>query len=434
MVTCYACDPRTVKAEFLLSKKIYEDKTGRRQGKDVVMYQIRQSFKPGEVTPEQAHEIAYDLAMSFTKGKYAFVVATHTDKAHVHSHIDFNSTSIDCTRKFRNFLGSGKALGRISDRICLENGLSIIENPSNKKKHYGNMVKCKQSLHWNKKPFSHSEKLEMVIDEILEKKPNDFQEFLTQMADAGYEIKEGKHVAFKGKEQKKFIRLRSLGEGYLEVDIKEKISGKSKAKKNLNTTSPKKSVNLLIDIQSKLEEGKGPGYERWAKSFNLKQMAQTINYLREHDLIEYEKLEKKATEITTQFEELNTQIKSAEKRMGEIKVLQTHIFNYVKTRDTYAAYRKAGYSKKFYAAHEGELILHKAAKAYFNDLDLKKLPTIKTLQAEYTDLLCTKKQAYGTYKQTKKEMQDILRAKENIDRMLGIERNKISKENAHDER
>ncbi len=427
-VTCYSCDPKTVKAEFLLSKKIYEDITGRTQGKNVVMYQIRQSFQPGEITPDEAHKIAYELAMSFTKGKYAFVVSTHTDKAHVHTHIDFNSTSIDCTKKFRDFLGSGKALAKISDRICLENGLSIIETPNRSKKHYGKWL-------GNKKPLSHSQILKQVIDEILEQKPKDFNMFLSLMQSAGYEIKEGKHIAFKGKEQKKFIRLRSLGEGYLEEDIKAIISGKEPVKRKSTTTAPpKKSINLLVDIQSKLAEGKGVGYERWAKIFNLKQMAQTINYLREHNLIQYEDLEKRATEITTNFEQLNTQIKSAEKRMAEIKVLQTHIYNYAKTRDIYTAYRKAGYSKKFYAEHESDLILHKAAKAHFDKLEVKKLPTIKTLQAEYAELLSTKKQAYGMYKQTKKEMQDILRAKENIDRMLEVEHDKTNKEKSQNER
>lgn len=427
-VTCYSCDPKTVKAEFLLSKKIYEDITGRTQEKNVVMYQIRQSFQPGEITPDEAHKIAYELAMSFTKGKYAFVVSTHTDKAHVHTHIDFNSTSIDCNKKFRDFLGSGKALAKISDRICLENGLSIIETPNRNKKHYGKWL-------GNKKPLSHSQILKQVIDEILEQKPKDFNMFLSLMQSAGYEIKHGKHIAFKGKEQKKFIRLRSLGEGYLEEDIKAIISGKEPVKRKSTTTAPpKKSINLLVDIQSKLAEGKGVGYERWAKIFNLKQMAQTINYLREHNLIQYEDLEKRATEITTNFEQLNTQIKSAEKRMAEIKVLQTHIYNYAKTRDIYTAYRKAGYSKKFYAEHESDLILHKAAKAHFDKLEVKKLPTIKILQAEYAELLATKKQAYGIYKQTKKEMQDILRAKENIDRMLEVEHDKTNKEKSHNER
>lgn len=257
-MTCYACQPETAKAEFILSKRIYEDTTGRTQDKNVLLYQIRQSFKPGEVTPEQAHKIAYELAMSFTKGKHAFVVATHTDKAHIHTHIDFNSTSLDCAKKFRDFKRSGKALAKISDRLCLENGLSIIENPKRSKGHYGKWL-------GDKKPLSHSDKLRQTIDTVLAQKPKTFDEFLRLMQAAGYEIKYGKHYEFKSAEQKKFIRLCSLGEGYSEDEIKSVIDGKAPQRgvKKTAAKQPKqqeKSVNLLVDIQEKLRQGKGKGY------------------------------------------------------------------------------------------------------------------------------------------------------------------------------
>lgn len=414
-VTCYDCQPETAKAEFILSKRIYEDTTGRTRDKDVLLYQIRQSFKPGEITPEQAHKIAYELALSFTKGKHAFVVATHTDKAHIHTHIDFNSTSLDCTKKFRDFKRSGKALAQISDRICLENGLSIIENPKRSNGHYGKWL-------GDKKPLSHSDKLRQTIDEVLTQKPKTFDEFLQLMQGAGYEIKSGKHYAFKSAEQKKFIRLRSLKEGYSEDEIKAIIEGKAPQREAKKPTAkqPKrqeKSVNLLVDIQAKLQQGKGKGYEQWAKIFNLKQMAQTVNFLQEHKLLDYSDLEEKAKKCTATFDELNTKIKTAEKRMAEIGVLKKHIINYAKTRDIYAAYRKAGYSKKFYEEHHTELTLHKASKVVFDELGIKKLPTVKTLQAEYADLLSEKKKAYGQYHSAKKEMQDILTAKANVDRL-----------------
>ena len=431
-MTCYACQPETAKSEFILSKRIYEDITGRTRDKNVLLYQIRQSFKPGEITPEQAHKIAYDLAMSFTKGKHAFVVATHTDKAHIHTHIDFNSTSIDCAKKFRDFKRSGKALAKISDRLCLENGLSIIENPKRSKGHYGKWL-------GDKKPLSHSDKLRQTIDEMLAKKPTTFDAFLQLMQGAGYEIKSGKHYGFKSEEQKKFIRLRSLGEGYSEDEIKAIIEGKALQRevKKSSAKQPKrqeKSVNLLVDIQAKLQQGKGKGYEQWAKIFNLKQMAQTVNFLQEHKLLAYSDLEEKAKKCTATFDELNTQIKTAEKRMAEIQVLKKHIINYAKTRDVYIDYRKAGYSQKFYEEHRAELTLHKAAKAAFEELGVKKLPTVKTLQAEYADLLSEKKKAYGQYHTAKKEMQDILTAKANIDRLLGLEQEEKQKEKSQEQR
>ena len=412
-VSSYECDPKTVLGEFLLSKRIYSDITGRKQANDVIAYQIRQSFKPGEITPELANKIGYDLALKFTKGNHGFIVATHIDKSHIHNHIIYNSTSLDCTKKFRDFLGSGKAVRKISDRLCLENGLSIIENPKRGKSHYGKWL-------GDKKPITNSEKLRNTIDEILSKKPSDFDNFLLQMEQAGYSVKQGKYLAFKNNDQKKFIRLRSLGEGYTEEEIRAVINEeKPFADRKRATVKPQSPVNLLVDIQAKLQAGKGTGYERWAKIFNLKQMAQTMNYLTENNLLEYEDLEKKAQTITDNFNQLSIQIKEAENRMAEIGNLKTHIINYSKTRDTYTDYRKAGYSKKFYKEHTADLLLHKAAKAAFDEIEGKKLPTVKALQMEYSVLLSEKKKAYAKYHSIKKEMKNILIAKANVDRLLG---------------
>ncbi|MGL4790049.1 MAG: relaxase/mobilization nuclease domain-containing protein [Anaerotignaceae bacterium] len=432
LLSSYECDPKTVQAEFMLSKRQYDDITGRKQASNVIAYQIRQSFKPGEITPELANKIGYELGMSFTKGNHAFIVATHIDKCHIHNHIIFNSTSLDCTKKFRDFLGSGRAIAKISDRICLENNLSIIEKPKRSKAHYGKWL-------GDNKPLSHSDKLRQTIDEVLAQKPKNFDEFLQLMQDVGYEIKRGKHYSFKGAEQKKFIRLRSLGECYSEDEIKALIDGKAtqrEVKKN-TTKQPKrleKSVNLLVDIQAKLQQGKGKGYEQWAKIFNLKQMAQTVNFLQEHKLLSYSDLEEKAKKCTTTFDELNTQIKATENRITEIQTLKKHIFNYAKTKDIYTQYRKAGYSKNFYEEHRTELTLHKAAKTIFDELGVKKLPTIKSLQTECDALFLEKNKAYSKYHSVKKEMQDILTAKANIDRLLGLEQEQKAKEKSQDQR
>jgi len=412
-ISSYECDPKTVQGEFLLSKRIYYDITGREQVNDVIAYQIRQSFKPGEITPELANKVGYELALNFTKGNYAFIVATHIDKSHIHNHIIYNSTSLDCTKKFRDFLGSGKAVAKISDYICLENGLSIIENPKRSKNHYGKWL-------GDKKPITHSQNLRNTIDEILSKKPTDFDAFLLEMKQVGYSVKQGKYLAFKNKDQKKFIRLRSLGNGYSEEEIKAVIDGKKPFVNREKVTEKIQSpVNLLLDIQAKLQDGKGAGYERWAKIFNLKQMAQTINFLTENNLLAYEDLEKKAQASTDNFNQISAEIKAIEKRMTEIGNLKSHIINYSKTRDIYTAYRKAGYSRKFYEEHTADLLLHKAAKAAFDEREEAKLPSVKALQTEYSELLSEKKKAYIKYHSTKKEMKNILTAKANVDRLLG---------------
>ena len=194
-------------------------------------------------------------------------------------------------------------------------------------------------------------------------------------------------------------------------------------------------VNLLVDIQAKLQAGKGAGYARWAKVFNLKQMAQTLNYLSEHGLLDYADLETKTAEATARYNALSAQIKAAEKRMAEIAVLRTHIVNYAKNRETYVAYRKAGYSRKFYAEHEDEIRLHQAAKRAFDELNVKKLPTIKELQTEYAELLADKKKMYGEYRQARDKMRELLTVKNNVDRVLTIDRTDApQKEKDHDQR
>lgn len=413
-ISAYECDPAIVDAQFLLSKRQYKSITGREQKNDVIAYQIRQSFKPGEITPEEANRIGYELGMHWTKGRHAFLVATHIDKAHIHNHIIYNSTSLDCQCKFRDFRGSGLAVRKISDRLCLEHGLSIIENPKRGKKHYGKW------LGDNRRP-SFQENLRIAIDAALAKKPADFDAFLQSMQQTGYEVKAGKHLAFRIAGQTKFSRLHSLGEGYSEDEIRSVIAGgKTRtARKTKRPARQPQGVNLLVDIQAKLQAGKGPGYERWAKVFNLKQMAQTINFLTENNLLEYAELEEKATAATARFNELSAQIKAAETRMTEIGNLKAHIINYSKTREIYTAYRKAGYSKKFYEANAGDILLHKAAKSAFDTLPEKKIPTIKALQAEYQTLLSEKKQAWAEYAAARKEMKELLTAKMNIDRLLG---------------
>lgn len=417
LISSFECDPATVDAEFLLSKRQYHVITGREQKNDVIAYQIRQSFKPGEIDPATANKIGYELGLKWTKGKHAFIVTTHIDKAHIHNHIIYNSTSLDCTRKFRDLKRSGLAVQKVSDRLCLEYGLSIVETQKGGKKHYGKW------LGENKK-LSFQEKLRIAIDAALSEKPADFNQFIKLMVDAEYEYKPGKQSGFRAPGQNRFTRLRSLKDGYSEDEIRAVIAGvktHKPCKKNPAPAKRPRCVNLLVDIQAKLQEGKGAGYQRWASVFNLKQMAQTMNYLTEHNLLEYGQLKEKSVAATARFNDLSAQIKTAEKRMAEITVLRTHIINYSKTRDTYATYRKAGYSKKFLAEHEADIILHKAAKKAFDDLGMKKLPTVKALQTEYATLLDYKKKAYAEYREARDEMRDLLAAKANVDRLMGYD-------------
>ena len=411
LITSYECDPMTCDEEFLLSKRQYRQFTGRDQKSDVIAYQIRQSFKPGEITAEEANRVGYELAMAFTKGRHAFIVATHTDRAHIHNHIIFNSTSLDCRRKFRDFHRSNMALQKISDLICLENGLSVIDP-----KPYSERAKRTE---YPKKP-KFRDGICREIDRILSGRPKDFEDFLRQLEAAGYEIKRGKQISVKGCGQQRFIRFRSLGEGYTEADIRDRIAGKmigGKRRSSQNHEKPR--FNLLIDIQQRMQQGKGAGYERWVKVYNLKQMSETFLFMREHHIESFEDLYEKTDAAVARFNSLNDTIKTAESKMAANLVLQKHIQNYAKTRDIYAAYRKSGYSRKYYEAHRAEITLHKAAKDAFNESGFSKLPKIRELRQEYAGLIIQKKEAYKGYREAKREMQDLLKARQNVEQFYG---------------
>lgn len=416
-ISAYECDPKTADEEFLLSKRQYQHITGRQQKNNIIAYQIRQSFKPGEVSPEEANQVGYETAMRWTKGKHAFVVATHIDKAHIHNHIIYNSTSLDACRKFNNFFLSGLAVQRLSDMVCAEHGLSIITpKPYRERK--------KRTIYPRKR--TQRDELCEAIDFVLRQKPKDFEIFTQGLMDMGFEYKAGKLPAFRGKGQKRYIRLQSLGEGYSEEELRAVISGKSlrKSRSGSVRASEQKQFHLLIDIQEKMVEGKSVGYEKWAKKYNRKEAARTVCLLKEKGLDSYEELVAHTDRLTARFSELSDSIKASEKRMAEISVLQTHINNYSKTRTIYEAYRKCGYSKKFFEEHREELMLHKAAKQAFDQLENKKIPSRQSLHEEFHQLLISKKEAYAEYRQVKKEMQEYLIAKQTVEHILNIDRKK----------
>ena len=418
LVSSYECSPLTVDEEFMLSKRQYELATGRRQRSDVIAYQIRQSFKPGEITAEEANKVGYELAMRFTKGKYAFIVATHTDREHIHNHIIYNSTALDSTRKFRDFLLSGLAVQRLSDLICLEHQLSVIE-----KKPY--RERQKRTLYPPKE--SNRDHLCSVLDNILAEKPKGYEDFLQKLEQQGYEVKRGKYTSVKGKRQKRFIRFRTLGTGYSEEELKAVIAGEAEHRPHQKQPPKEKPFNLLVDVQAKLAEGKNIGYARWAKKYNLKEMSKTLIFLQEKKIGSIEEMQERVDAATARYHELGDSIKASEKRLTEIAVLKAHIINYAKTRPVYDAYRKTGYSKRFLETHRTEITLHKAAKAAFDEANLKTLPKVKELDAEYSKRLTEKKALYPDYRKAKEEMQELLRAKKNVELFFAEEKSGAEK-------
>ena len=419
LVSSYACSPLTVDEEFMLTKRLYERSTGRIQKSDVIAYQVRQSFKPGEVTPEEANRIGYEFAERFLKGKYAFIVATHTDRAHIHNHILYNSTALDGTRKLKNFWLSSFAVQRLSDQICLEHQLSVIEIKPYRERQKRIPYPPKES---------NRERLCGVIDTILmNEKPADFEAFLSALEQQGYEIKRGKYTSVKGPRQKRFIRFKTLGEGYSEDEIKAVIAGETEHRPHQKQPPKEQPFQLLVDIQAKMAEGKGEGYKKWAAKHNLKEMSKTLLFLQEQKILSADELKERTEAAVSRYHAMGDSIKAEEARLTEIAVLKNHIINYAKTREVYTAYRKAGYSKAFLEAHREEITLHKAAKAAFDEAGLQKLPKIKELDAEFAELLTKKKAAYPDYRKARNEMQELVRAQKNVERFFAEEKDTIEK-------
>jgi len=425
LIRGYACDPRTVDEEFMLTKREYADITGRDNGKkNVIAYHFRQSFKPGEVTPEEALDVGYETAMRWTKGNHAFIVCVHTDTRNLHCAIVYNSTKLDGTGKFNNFKNSSFAVRRLSDLVCAEHGLSVIENPK--------LSKGKNYAEWlGEKEPSWQMKLRRKIDEVL---PvcSSFPDFLAAMRAAGYTVNDNrKHISVLAPGQKRPSRLNTLGGDYTEAAIRERLGmtrtvagsgagGQLDSANRARSDDEPRRVSLLIDIQAKIREGKGAGYERWARIFNLKESARTLLFLQENGIDSYDDLVAKAAAASKEFDGRLAKIKEAEKRMAEITELQKHIGAYGKTREIYAKYKATGWNPDFYEEHREAITLHRAAKNHFDKLKIKKLPMMAALKQEYAALAAEKKKLYNGYHEAKDNMRQLLVAKDNAARMLGI--------------
>jgi hypothetical protein len=351
-VTAYECDPLTVAQEFAFARSQYATTTGRRQGaNEVVGYHLRQSFAPGECDAATANRIGYDMAMSLTKGKFAFVCCTHTDKNHIHSHILVSAVSLGCSSKLRNFKGSAFALRKISDLLCLENGLSVIENPKPSRGSYADWL--------GKKPPTAREQLCDLIDEKLIV-GQDMGALLVALKRAGCEVKIGKHTAVKLPGGKKFLRFDTIGGDYSEDALRERLSGKRevaprvkpgdgaerKAAEYAAKLKTQNKPNILIDIQAKIRAGAGGAYQQWMKIFNLKQAARTLIFLQENGIDTYDDLKARAASASGTYHERSDRIAEIEKQQKEISELQKQIGVYGKNRAAYTAYIKIKNPKK----------------------------------------------------------------------------------------
>lgn len=407
LISSYECDPASVEVDFLLAKEQYQRITGRvpNHGRDVIAYQIRQAFYPGEITPEEANRIGYELAMQFTGGKHQFIVATHIDKAHIHNHVLFNSTTLDCTHKFNNYKDSAEVVRDISDQLCLEKGYSVIAEPEEKGKDYAEWNAERSGTSWKAK-------LKETINELLPR-CNDFEDLLRQMQERGYEVKRGKYISLRAPGQKRFTRLKTLGKEYAEeaicTTLKEQGGLKRKPVIARKTAIPRHGsvpdISFLIDIEKKLSEGKGKGYEQWAKAFNIKQMANALCILREEGITSTEQLEEKLSSAASDFEKVSDQLKTTENEIRELRKLKQHILDYGRTREVYVEYQRLGRPEDFLEAHRAEIQIHLAAKKAFDEYKPKRVPKLKDLNLRLSKLSARQKTQYEEYRKARKILQ-----------------------------
>ena len=333
------------------------------------------------------------------------------DKRHIHNHIIFNSTTLDGTAKFRNFLGSGLAMGRLSNLICIEHGLSVIGSP----RRYTHPTYDR----WlgGKKQPSHRDVLRAAIDGALARKSETFEELLQFVRESGYRVSAGKSVTFY-KAGQKGIKLHTLGAGYSEAELRDVIAGKA----THNPRGKRERASLLVDVEAKLAAGKGGGYERWAKVFNVKQVAKTLLYLQEHGIKSRAELTERTDAASEKLSALNERIREIDARLTEINELRGQIIAYAKTREVFAEYKASRYSRKFYDAHEDAIEQHRAAKQYFNAHGIEKLPKVKNLTAEFDTLVAEKRAAYAEYRAIRDEQRELLVHRHNVETLLGEEK------------
>ena len=407
LVSSYGCASETAAREFEWTRKIAEQK-GMNPVRIIARHVI-QSFEIGEVTPELAHEIGKQFADEILEGKYEYVLTTHIDKDHVHNHLIFNAVDFVDYHAYKSYKRIYYDMREVSDRICKENGLSVIPPSQNKGMGYKEYTEAKRGTSWK-------QKLKQTIDRLVIT-AKDYDDFLRLMQEAGYEIKIGKYISFRAEGQERFTRSKTIGENYTEERIKERIAGRT-PRRNRRQTVPK-GISLIGDIQERIRLIDSKGYEYKAKLTILKEAARTLNYLTENNLLQYADLEKKVEDVHISYDRTGKELKGVEARLREIQPLIKNISNYQRLKPVYDAFQKAKDKPSFKAKHEAELVIFEAARSTLLAMQGdEKLPSLKTLQAEQQRLLDEQQRLYDERAKLKKEVKQIETIKSNVDTFL----------------
>ena len=407
LVSSYGCASETAAREFEWTRKIAEQK-GMNPVRIIARHVI-QSFEIGEVTPELAHEIGKQFADEILGGKYEYVLTTHIDKDHVHNHLIFNAVDFVDYHAYKSYKRIYYDMREVSDRLCKENGLSVIPPSQNKGMGYKEYTEAKRGTSWK-------QKLKQTIDRLVIT-AKDYDDFLRLMQEAGYEIKTGKYISFRAEGQERFTRSKTIGENYTEERIKERIAGRTPRRSQRQTTP--KGISLIGDIQERIRLIDSKGYEYKAKLTILKEAARTLNYLTENNLLQYADLEKKVEDVHSSYDRTGKELKGVEARLREVQPLIKNISNYQRLKPVYDAFQKAKDKPGFKAKHEAELVIFEAARSTLLAMQGdEKLPSLKTLQAEQAQLFEEQERLYAERNRFKKEAKQIETIKSNVDTFL----------------
>ena len=407
LVSSYGCASETAAREFEWTRKIAEQK-GMNPVRIIARHVI-QSFEIGEVTPELAHEIGKQFADEILGGKYEYVLTTHIDKDHVHNHLIFNAVDFVNYHAYKSYKRIYYDMREVSDRLCKENGLSVIPPSQNKGMSYKEYTEAKRGTSWK-------QKLKQTIDRLVIT-AKDYDDFLRLMQEAGYEIKPGKYISFRAEGQERFTRSKTIGENYTEERIKERIAGRTPRRSQRQTTP--KGISLIGDIQERIRLIDSKGYEHKAKLTILKEAARTLKYLTENNLLQYADLEKKVEDVHSSYDRTGKELKGVEARLREVQPLIKNISNYQHLKPVYDAFQKAKDKPSFKAKHEAELVIFEAARSTLLAMQGdEKLPSLKTLQAEQQRLLEEQQRLYDERAKLKKEVKQIETIKSNVDTFL----------------
>ena len=407
LVSSYGCASETAAREFEWTRKIAEQK-GMNPVRIIARHVI-QSFEIGEVTPELAHEIGKQFADEILEGKYEYVLTTHIDKDHVHNHLIFNAVDFVDYHAYKSYKRIYYDMREVSDRLCKENGLSVIPPSQNKGMSYKEYTEAKRGTSWK-------QKLKQTIDRLVIT-AKDYDDFLRLMQEAGYEIKPGKYISFRAEGQELFTRSKTIGENYTEERIKERIAGRTPRRSQRQTTP--KGISLIGDIQERIRLIDSKGYEHKSKLTILKEAARTLNYLTDNNLLQYADLEKKVEDVHSSYDRTGKELKGVEARLREVQPLIKNISNYQRLKPVYDAFQKAKDKPGFKAKHEAELVIFEAARSTLLAMQGdEKLPSLKTLQAQQQRLLDEQQRLYDERAKLKKEVKQIETIKSNVDTFL----------------